>query len=72
MPDLDKIHSEILRDLSPKDTEGFRAGLKALGLPDPFDRAALKAVFKQLYVGRGVDDATADKMADISAKGRGQ
>lgn len=45
---LEDINSEILGGLSGKAKEDFEAGLKALGMANPNDRAALRKSIKRL------------------------
>lgn len=66
------LNAEILRDLPPEKKEAFRAGLRSLGMPDPGERAALRTVFKDIFVAQGLPEEHADRAADVASKGRGR
>ncbi|MEW6143361.1 MAG: hypothetical protein AB1597_09475 [Chloroflexota bacterium] len=64
------IHLKNLSGLIGQAKSDYKAGLAKLGIPDPEVRASLKASFKRTFLQQGMDDATADRAADIAVGGR--
>jgi len=61
--ELNKLHHKLMESMSEKERADFEAGLKALNMANPADRAALRESFKRLR-----PDAT-ERELDIMVSG---